>query len=1454
MPLEYENSIAGATDISGAPDPVRTPASLASDTKKRVNQNERRPQAQPKPQSSDNPIEDAGKAVSGAVDTAGQWLQQQGFAKPSQSLSPVDWAQEYEQDASVPWGWARQAAKTLGGSYHDGVNGLYASDDAWAKVARPIAGFLADSIPLVGLQQAAADVMGDVSAMQQGDTSQQSVQKRRQQGEQAAVEDAPGAAIGDLTMALPGSVAGRAASVAVPLLQSLLSGDPDEQGSAMAWAGVGTILSFAHLPEPVKKVLLDRFGDWPAVEKALQGAVQNRRQASRAFQNPNQRGKQVKDWITSQLEGGALPEFSKTVAKAAKPGEAQRVAAEVTPEGAIKLLPSETRAATQKLLKRIGVEDVDELVHKAREGGITDPKAIKGIIKHWKDLGQTYDLRRWRAAETPLRDPRLHLDDVADQQLGQRHVAALNHYLDQIHRGHFANSSNPMQAILRALAGHSRATNLTHQQWMTSTLNLVGKDSVTEEAANKLMQAAEGDQAVYDALRPEEKMVVDGWGLLRAAAREASEGTDYANNFVANWVPRTDRQAEEMLRGRGRPSLTSALARESRMHREEAIQADPQGNLVLGPRFQTVAETNAALRSARQSLIETVTNPSAPFSAELENDPEAKAIRQLVADDPAAAMERAKVMAAQKYPAKEANFLKNANRVFGNQVRAIHTHQALQEFTRMPASGGLNAAVKLRPGADRQREEFLRQGYKQIDDVRFQGFVFHPDLAANLNRYVSHMRDADGFGEQAWQKALQLEGKIVSAIMFAPPVHGLNVAGRMGMAGLMHPLQMLSYLKNGKALLPHQWDDASWQLRSEAYNAGVVPHYRGKNYADNLLSRMQDALGDVEDQLPEATKSDTLKNRLGSMWDNVARPHRWVNQHFWGMVNDFGVMMYHLEKESAQRAGLEPTAAMEWAGRRANSWMGMVAPEDTNPMLHDLSRLVLFAPNWWRTWAELLVPVYKRAGFTSDPKYMKFAATQAAKTTMAAFAFQKMTGNLLNLALSGHLQNENQPGNQDKIEVTAPWIDQVANSPVLPAVFGPSGWLAQQQLGKSPAFNSKTGARRTIENPLARQQLAAETAMGLQSGHRDYQAQDAWDGLSRFTAARFSPLLDSAAAAFNVDMYQSAADHQLRAVNPEQPAGSLSPANLLYTAITMLPSGSDFSRQVQQSAAAGDTTPVESALGTQIPGSFGEAVKDIGDPASRTVFSWLTGTNAPYASAQRSRGIKPSDQDYQRIKQLNDDYHKQMTVLSAESLSGQMTPTQWRQAYVDLSRTHSAQMEALFKNSPEYVNGGEGMAAQWEELYQQATKDDGTLDRDQLAQLQAKFREDHSADQLQQMDLVLHQNDTRFPMLALYHKTQQAFDTWQQNWAVKNNVDVNRLRSEISEYGALYGDSRASQQYLRQHRELSAYERAKNREFERSQDGMMYALFYGNNATVNRYLRANHLTASEFAAEQEGAA
>src|SRR5262249_48929484 len=156
-----------------------------------------------------------------------------------------------------------------------------------------------------------------------------------------------------------------------------------------------------------------------------------------------------------------------------------------------------------------------------------------------------------------------------------------------------------------------------------------------------------------------------------------------------------------------------------------------------------------------------------------------------------------------------------------------------------------------------------------------------------------------------------------------------------------------------------------------------------------------------------------------------------------------------------------------------------------------------------------------------------------------------------------------------------------------------------------------------------------------------------------------------------------------------------------------------------------------SILGTRVPRGLSDFVGDAKDQGLRTIISGLLGVNAPYATAEKTRGQTISDQDYQRVRQIQQDYQQRLQQLDAEVLSGQKTPSQWHQAYRDLSQKHAHQMEALYKGAPEYVNGQEGLVGDWEALYDKAIAKDGTVDQSLLAELQSEFHHNHTPEQMQ---------------------------------------------------------------------------------------------------------------------------
>src|SRR5438067_2034700 len=128
-------------------------------------------------------------------------------------------------------------------------------------------------------------------------------------------------------------------------------------------------------------------------------------------------------------------------------------------------------------------------------------------------------------------------------------------------------------------------------------------------------------------------------------------------------------------------------------------------------------------------------------------------------------------------------------------------------------------------------------------------------------------------------------------------------------------------------------------------------------------------------------------------------------------------------------------------------------------MSYMMSRLLFFAPNWQRTFYELMAPTYNTRALAATPELRRYMWTNDLHTIRGMAMAQFFTGNAMNMMLSGHPQWENDPGNTHKVEVTRPEILQ-----------------AMQKVGQLQDFDPATGRRAsdgavvTMENPWARQQ------------------------------------------------------------------------------------------------------------------------------------------------------------------------------------------------------------------------------------------------------------------------------------------------------------------------------------------------------------------------------------------------
>src|SRR5207249_318355 len=286
---------------------------------------------------------------------------------------------------------------------------------------------------------------------------------------------------------------------------------------------------------------------------------------------------------------------------------------------------------------------------------------------------------------------------------------------------------------------------------------------------------------------------------------------------------------------------------------------------------------------------------------------------------------------------------------------------------------------------------------------------------------------------------------------------------------------------------------------------------------------------------------------------------------------------------------------------------------------------------------------------------------------------------------------------------------------------------------------------------------------------------------SSFAAARTSPVASAIAALGNIDLYRSISSDGIRYVDPNHDTLGGAPLTDLLTAAGDLTPFSYISQQIQQQVMQGNVQEMQGPFGLQIPKAVVDSLspQSLGGDAVRSMLVGLTGTNPPFMRSSRTQGVSPTDDQYKAVHEIQSKYQQQMTSLSTASLSGQMAPYQWLATYRKLSAQHAAQMQAIFMHSPEYNNGPLSLTNSWEDLYDQATDKNGVLQPDKLRSLRAQWRHDHSAADYAAVQSELRGGDQKYPMLELYHKSQDAYYNWQADWCKQNSVDLATLQSDL---------------------------------------------------------------------------
>lgn len=1260
---------------------------------------------------------------------------------------------------------------------------------------------------------------------------------------------------------------------------------------SIIWAAIaGMVMSNAPLPAPVSQAVKRVIPNWGEIEGRLFARMAGNIQKQQKLASPDGYTEFWNDLVKNVAKNEQVKSSQKTLVKGVKPGE-KTVTATVDEKGNVILSDKAQQKRMKRLYQKYGVESASELMDKLEYGGLSSDQ-VASIQKDWKKLNIPHDLVAIGEGESPLIDPATHQGDIK-QAMAQKFddaMTALHMFVDQAHRGPFGNTEDPFTSLWRSLIGYHRTTDLIHQHLIASWVRLLGDDAGKLSVQQNLTRAVEGDQKVYQSLSPEQKAVADSWRITVASLRRLGKAQGYSEDFIANWFPRVRSVPKEVVEARqkagaGGVSSTGILQGERRRHRASMTHLgeveDEEGNvrqaILQMPRYETVFDANKALAQDREQWVDRALDPKHQSS-----DPRIRQIRETYGTQGEnAARQLAQEMASGEIRDFETNFLSAANRTLGRQLGAIHSHMAVQHLLDtvwQDAQGRLHpAAVNVTQDklAGMGLQELSEMGYRTPASPWFNKISVNPEMASLLekgSRLSQTWLTREGFT----RALLRLEADAVKGIMYSPMIHGINMAGRLGAYWLSHPLAVTKHITRGgpgktlerlKGVInPSNYgvDDEDFFLRLEAARDGAMPFTNRPNWASEVLGASADALGEsgigeyphlMEDTAPAWARRAGLSTVYG-MGKKVGSGYNQLNNILWRNVSDFGVMVHHIEKEALLKTGkFDAYSAGHLAGRRANSWMGHVAPEDANPNLHNMARLVTFAPNWWRTWGELLTGYYRNTGFNWTGSRIRAAAKNDLKTMIAFYAFQKMSGNVFNFMASGHPQWDNQPGNQDHVEITRPEIIRFLQD------FG-----IGKDIDPTTGANPRNGARLTIENPLARQTYSTEKAVGYQSGQPGQKMlkmgpleidsppswDAAWKGAKDFAAARVSPVVNWAAAMGNVDLYRSIADNQIRHVNPTHDAPGLD--NLFLSLADLTPLGNSMlqagQQQANQEIRQGASTTVDGPWGTKIPRSVQDSFTNLPQTGLSQLLSGLTGVNPAYEYAARSPGQSLSDQQYQQIDQLNQQYDQQMQQLQAMLATGQITPQQWHNSYVGLSTQRGNALTAYFQGAPSYTQGTMGLVNQYENIYNDpAVKNpDGTINSDAVAAKQDEFRAGLSQAEQAAMDAQLTKNQQKYPVLKMWKDAQTNYYNFQQTWAASQGINPFTLQQEAYQLGQLYSDRRAYTMYLAEHPELTAWENAK-KQWMYSPDGMIYGLFVGSSTAVSA---AQNQGVDLFALQQQG--
>ncbi len=1096
------------------------------------------------------------------------------------------------------------------------------------------------------------------------------------------------------------------------------------------------------------------------------------------------------------------------------------------------------------------ISSTADLAQQANHGVLTDEQASY-VQKHWKELDLPYDLKARFPDGRDIPDPRQTIGALPQnlQADGTRVLGTANALFKHLYTGPYGHSEDLMGSVYRSLVGGTRATKFVGDRYVKQMAGLLIHSGVKDYA--RLTDAIEGVPGAYDSLGPAEKLAADMHALLygHIGDQHVASGRYQPTDLIPNYLPRVDRRIQSTGSRRGAAPATGASAvSPGRLpgHRAYTLETDDGGQLVREQRFGTVREANQEISRQRSTLAEDIRNKNPERSvAQVQNEVD------------------------RSLPLKETDYLNILSQSLSASINKIHAHQAVDilehtigEFTRKDGSK-ISAPLVWRSQGGNAGElggqvtrDVLSQsrantsikvpaGYRAIDNF-MPGVYFHPEFAGHVDKAIRFVGDNKKWHGASWKSFLDTENVAIRNIMYSPMIHAINVAHRATTLSIAHPVSMFSAIKGYHGLDKAAREEMWMQAEVEAIEGGLMPHAPHGNAFTEFNGKAMAATGDTEYMSPPGS----LDQRQMSPWlkakgagspirlgQELSHGYSSLQSHFWGQVHNFGVLAYHVEKDASRAHGLDEVSSRLYAADRANMWMGAMRPEQWSSQIsRDTARALMFAPNWWRTWMRLMTGQYDTIGVGTGPEMKQLWAKNEMKTLTAFLGVQKVSGNLLNYMGSGHFQNQNENGAQDKINIsrlatTLNGAGKHMSASGLP-VIKQAGEGLQGLQGSDP----QTGGQLYIENPLGRQMQSTERAAGLQSGHPGWQPANAAQGLAETVVDRLSPLVAAITSFGNIDLHRTIYDGQLRHVDPHLGLGP-NAGSILQGAADLTPFGYPLSYNIERDLSQGKD-PV-GPWGSHIPNLLSETIKNVPLGAEMAALTAFTGIIPPYIQAEKTAGTKPADNQLVQYGEAKAKHEQQTQNLWGQLMAGAIDPATWLSEHRQSQTKYDDMVQNTWGHGGNYVTGNLSLVSNWEKTYTDATdKETGQLDYNRLATLQQQYRSSLTQDQRTSLQTELHKNDFQNPGTKMYHDAVQSYRDFQGEASKTLGVDEATLHQASLDSYKASKDPAANAAFTQQHPYMRQYARLKSQWETTSWAGLLYGMYYDTNA-VSRWIKAH---------------